>query len=537
MSRISSIKAVLFDFDGTLTKPGALDFSIIKKEVGCPLDQPVLEYIFSLPEPGQRTAMGKLDRFEYEAAALSTPNEGAEEIIDFIRAKGLGVAVISRNSLKCIQRALDNFTSIGLQDFDFIISRDDAVKPKPSGDGILLAAKKFGVSCRELLMVGDFIFDIQAGRQADAVTVYLDSGLTALPDDLSSHYTIAHLSELKLILRMRLPLSTGKLPNDLLSPLLNQLTINDPSVLIPPGVGDDTAAVDISANDTLVLKTDPITFATDSIGHYAVLVNANDIATSGAVPRWFLMTLLFPPGSCAKEIHQVVHELHMNCRRWGITLCGGHTEISDAVTRAVVCGSLVGTVSRKHLIDKKQIQPGDRILFTKAVSVEGTSIIAREFPEKLQKLRVSEAVIEKCKGFLSEISVLAEAQVAAQSGAVSAMHDVTEGGLATALEELSIAGQHQIKVDLDQIPIFPETMEICELLRLNPLGLIGSGSLLICCRRQACESLIQAIEQEGISVTCIGEVSEPGDGIMAFEDGMPITWPRFEVDEITKLFS
>ena len=116
------------------------------------------------------------------------------------------------------------------------------------------------------------------------------------------------------------------------------------------------------------------------------------------------------------------------------------------------------------------------------------------------------------------------------------MHDVTEGGLATALEEMSIAGNHRIKIDLDAIPVFAETQKICSMLGIQPLGLIGSGSLLICCREAGCQSLMKTIRQSGIEINCIGEVLESGQGIQAVSGGQAIDWPRFEVDEITRLF-
>jgi len=296
------------------------------------------------------------------------------------------------------------------------------------------------------------------------------------------------------------------------------------------------AAVDVKMEEVLVLKSDPITFATDAIGHYAVLINANDIATSGATPRWFLASLLFPLGTTASAIQAIMHELQIVCQQWGITLCGGHTEITDAVVRPVVTGMLAGTVKKSGLIGKQGVKRGDAVLLTKAVSVEGTAIIAREFEDKLKSLGMVESEIESCKQFLSQISILKEAQIASEVKGVSAMHDVTEGGLATALEELSIAGRHKIKVRLDLIPVFPQTRQICQLLGLDPLGLIGSGSLLICCRKKYLNSLIGKIRRAKIAVACIGEMLEAGEGIEAWRGDKIEPWPCFEVDEITRLF-
>jgi hydrogenase expression/formation protein HypE len=336
---------------------------------------------------------------------------------------------------------------------------------------------------------------------------------------------------------MQSPLLSGKLPNDLLRELLSEVVAEDPSILIHPGVGEDIAAVDVTGEEVLVLKSDPITFATDGIGQYAVMVNANDIATAGARPRWLLTTLLFPPGSTAALVFRVVRELQEFCRKWGIALCGGHTEITDAVTRPVVVGMMAGTVRRGDLIDKRGMRPGDSLLLTKGAAVEGTAIIAREFSGRLTSLGMAAADIRACRSFLDRISIIPEAGIAAAIAGTSAMHDVTEGGIATALEELSAAGGHRLRVDVGAIPIFPETRRVCRLLGVHPLGLIGSGSLLICCRN-ACRSRIEkALHRAGIPVACIGAVLEKGTGVEAVRNGRPARWRSFEVDEIARLFA
>jgi hydrogenase maturation factor len=387
-----------------------------------------------------------------------------------------------------------------------------------------------------MIVVGDFHFDIQAGKAAGAVTVFIDNGSTPSAQHIESDYRISNLKELKNIIRMETPLPAGKFPNDLLEAFLGEYPFKDPSVLIHPGVGEDTAAIDVNDEEVLILKSDPITFATDAIGEYAVLVNANDIATAGATPRWFLTTLLFPCGTVASDIWQTMTDLQEICQKWGITLCGGHTEITDSVNRPVITGMLAGTVLKENLIDKRNIKTGDRVLLTKSVAVEGTAIIAREFDDKLEQKGMSRTDIDTCKAFLSQISILPEAGIAGSTDGVSAMHDITEGGIATAAGELSIAGRHKIRIDMDQIPVFPQTKKISRLLDIDPMGLIGSGSLLICCRKSAVSNMIKKIQTAGIQISCIGEVLEPGQGISATKDGKPAEWPSFEVDEITRLF-
>lgn len=531
------IRAVLFDFDGTLTRPGALDFGRIKQALNCPSDLPILEYIRSIGDVARRQdALDQLDRFELEGARVSQPNHGAQRLVQWLKAKGLAVGVITRNSLGSVLRAFENFDRIGADDFDVMVTRDTDVAPKPSGDGIVWAARQLGVHCREILEVGDYLFDPQAGLAAGALTVLLDPGQDARLTETACHFRISHLDELRPIIRAGLALAPGKLPNDLLERYLAEATGQDPSVLIPPGVGEDVTAVRIDGQAVLVLKTDPITFAGDAMGRYAVLVNANDIATAGAVPRWFLTTLLFPPGTSASQVRQLMAELGRVCRRWGIALCGGHTEITDAVRRPIVCGMMIGTVKRHRMIEKRGMRRDDVVLLTKHVAVEGLSIIAREFEDLLVSKGIPAREIDEAKGMLEQISILPEARIASRRQWATAMHDVTEGGLATALVELSFAGGHRIAVDPSAIPVPELTRKICAAVGVEPLGLIGSGSLLICCRKADVEPLCNALRAEKIAVTPIGRVRGPGSGIEASEDGRPVSWPAFSVDEITKLY-
>ena len=208
------IKAVLFDFDGTLTKPGALDFPLLKDTIGCPSDIPVLEFIESLPTPLEKEeTISLLERFETKAAIHSEPNDGAEILIHYLRSKGLGIGIITRNRVSSIERALQNFENITISYFDVIISRNTPVKLKPSGDGIRMAAQKLNLDVKEVLMVGDYIFDIQAGNRAGCMTAFLDHGTISEDFKIKSDFTISHLEEIKKIVRLGLPPKPTHPPN------------------------------------------------------------------------------------------------------------------------------------------------------------------------------------------------------------------------------------------------------------------------------------------------------------------------------------
>lgn len=530
------IDAVLFDFDGTLTLPGALDFAVIKQAIGCPDEIPVLEFMDGIDDHAQRLDMARqLDRFELDGAAVSQPNVGAERLVHSINAAGLPVGILTRNSRASVTTALENFATLRMVDFDVMITREDPVKIKPSGEGALLAARKMGVDPAHLLVVGDFSFDMQAGRNAGALTAYLSNGRPA-PADLDCRFVVETLSDLKPILKEGLSLPAGKLPNSFLEELLDRYRIEDPSVIVGPSVGEDTAAVDIHGKEVLVLKSDPITFATESIGHYAVSINANDMATAGADARWMLATLLLPCGFSRDQVRGIFADLYAACTAWHIILCGGHTEITDAVSRPVVTGMMAGTVARKNLIQKRRMAPGDRVLITKGVAVEGTAIIAAEFRSLLLEKGMAAKEIDDCSRFQSMVSILPEARIAWNAGGVSALHDVTEGGIATALTELSQAGGRGMCIQRDALPVYPQTRRMGEILGIDPLGLIGSGSLLICCRPDRAGRLLSEIKKAGVMATDIGVVTAGGPGIDAVEKEALADWPHFDVDEITRLF-
>lgn len=459
----------------------------------------------------------------------------AEELLTYLEAKAIPFGLLSLHDPKELVAQLEKNTAASLGSVRLIAGPDQWLPP----EGLFDTAAVLDKLCPDHSRI------LVAASDPDLLQTAAAAGcMTAAVGDIGHKAELNHQIQFKVsdpaqvikILRLHTPLPAGKLPNDLLREFLDSIVFEDPAVIVNPGVGEDIAAVDIEAEEVLVLKSDPITFATDAIGQYLVLVNANDIATSGARPRWLLTTLMFPCGVTPAEIRQVVEDLERHCRKWGITLCGGHTEITDAVNRPVIAGMMAGTVSRSHLVDKRSMQAGDRILLTKSVAVEGTAIIAREFENRLKSLGMSRPEIQTCKGFLDRISIIPEARIAASSTATTAMHDITEGGIATALEELGIAGEHRLRIHKDRIPIFAETAKICKLMSIDPLGLIGSGSLLITCRQKHCTELMGLLENEEIQVTCIGEVLEHGSGIEALTDDQPSDWPRFEVDEITRLF-
>ncbi len=327
----------------------------------------------------------------------------------------------------------------------------------------------------------------------------------------------------------------GKLPNDLLHSILMSMRPEDLSLIVGPGVGEDAAVVDVESIPLIVVTTDPITFTTEAIGYYAVTVSANDIAAIGATPRWFFPTLLLPPGTSEAGARTIFSDIASAASNIGVSLSGGHTEISTAVTRPVVCGAMIGTVSRETLKLKSSIRPGDTIVMTKTAGNEGTAILARDLKGRLMDGGVTSGEISAAAEFIDRLSVLPEARIAASMRSVRAMHDVTEGGVATALWEISAASGYGIEVELDAIPVDPVTATVCRACGIDPLGLIGSGSLLTVIDANSVNQYIRAVSDTGIPAVAVGSVTGPGDQVVATRDGTPVEFPLFAADEIARV--
>jgi hydrogenase maturation factor len=327
-------------------------------------------------------------------------------------------------------------------------------------------------------------------------------------------------------------LPVGKLSWDYLNKLLGKHVWTDPQVLVGPAVGEDAAVVELG-EVCLVAATDPITFATDAIGHYAVAVNANDVATMGAVPRWFLVNLLLPEGRTTLAlVEDLFDQLSQACQRLGISLIGGHTEITAGLNRPIVVGTMLGSVRGDRLVTSSGAQPGDVVILTKGIALEGTALIAREKTEDLKTLFGNE-FIDRCKNLLYKpgIGVLQDAQAAMRGARVHAMHDPTEGGLATGLWELAQASGLGLRVDREAIRVLPETIRLCTQYDLNPMGLIASGALLIAVSPVDCSQVLEALRRDDIAASVIAHVVV-GDEV-CWQDGSAV--PRFDQDEVAKL--
>jgi len=324
----------------------------------------------------------------------------------------------------------------------------------------------------------------------------------------------------------------GKLSHEQLARLLARLGPSRPrDVLLGPAVGEDAAAVAVG-DRALVVATDPVTFAAHRAGWYAVQINANDVATMGARPRWFQACVLMPTVSPV-TVRSVFDDVGSACNELGVIVLGGHTEITTVLDHPIVIGTMMGLVERGSLVRSAGARIGDAIMLTKGAAIEATSIMARECGDRLAGT-VGRRALSRAAGFLFDpgISVVREAMLAARAGA-TAMHDPTEGGVLTGLWEMAQAAGRRFVVDVETIPVEPLTEALCRELDIDPLRAIASGCLLITIPAGKAGALRRRLRRAGIAATVVGEVRRGRAGLFdAAGKRVPVT----AIDEITKLF-
>ena len=289
-------------------------------------------------------------------------------------------------------------------------------------------------------------------------------------------------------------LETGKLKSDFLEKLLGKIDIKDEKIIVGPGIGEDAAVMDMG-DTMLVAKSNPITGAESKIGWLAVHINANDVAARGATPLWFLNTVLLPEGSNEKLLETIMNDIHEACKELGICVVDGHTEVAPGLQRPIVAGFMLGEVTRSKLVLTGGAQPEDDIILTKGAGIEGTGILAEDLNDELSE-KVSLKILKSAKSLLNEISVVKEAQVASKIG-VHSMHTPTEGGIINGLLEISEAANVSFKVFEDDIPLSKETMQISNVLNLDPLKLLSSGSLLITSDTMKTNQILEELKKIG----------------------------------------
>ena len=329
-------------------------------------------------------------------------------------------------------------------------------------------------------------------------------------------------------------LETGKLPPRLLAKSLRHLGAEDRRVVLGPKLGEDAAIVRI-AGELLVLKTDPVTYASDMIGWYAVHVNANDIATRGATPAWFQAVVLLPEGSDEALPEKISRQISSACEDIGVAVTGGHTEVTPGISEPIVVGDMHGVLDGRKPVLTSGARVGDSIVLTKAAGIEGTATIARARRHELERA-LGKRLVSRAARFLFDpgLSVIPEAKEALSHN-VRAMHDPTEGGVLMGVYELASASGRSVQLRADDVPVLSETDRICGFYGIDPLGLLGSGALLATFRPADAEKYVDALDDMSVDATVIGSVVRGKNDSTVVRDGAVKRLSSCERDELLRI--
>ena len=326
-------------------------------------------------------------------------------------------------------------------------------------------------------------------------------------------------------------LKSGKIPVNILADLFAELPSAPAELLLGPRVGEDACAIEVPGG-VLVASTDPITLTTEEIGRLSVIVNANDVAVTGARPRWFLAVILVPPGTSESVIRDLFTTVRRALACVGAHLVGGHTEVTPAVARPIVVGQMLGLAEAGRFVATGGVRPGSVVVQVGAAPIEGAAVLAREAADRLDQL--DRVVVEAAHAALDRpgISVVEPALLAAKLGA-TALHDPTEGGLAAGLHEMACASSVRIRVDTRAVLWFEPGIAVCRALGADPWATLASGTLLAVFPAEIAKEALAALVNHGHPAAAIG-TAESGSGLHDTDD-RSIPWP--ERDEVDRLLA
>ncbi len=541
------MEGIIFDFDGTIVEL-SIDFKKIKEKILYEAEKrklkipkenlPILELLEKIKKINKREgkdfyliAHKILKEEEIKASEKTKPKEGALELLKKLKESGIKIGIITRNCREVVYNVINKFNI----PYDVILTRDDVEKVKPDPLHIRKCIKKLGLKKEKILIVGDHPFDVRCGKRLNLITCGILSEYTKEEDFLreKADFVLDDIREIEYIAGLKgfLP---GKLPNKFLKYLLKKYTSKDNDVLVLPGIGIDCAIFKFD-DKYVYAKTDPITLISKDIGFYLVNININDVSVMGGIPLYFLCCLFFPEGTKFNEIEHVFSEVRRECKKFNIKWIGGHTEIIPDIKNVIAVGFTIGKKIKK--IEFEKVIPEDKVFLIKEIGIEGASIIAREKYDVLKKY-FSEKYLEKVKNSIKKpgISVLKEAKKLWKNFKIKYIHDPTEGGISTALYEISEAKNAGILIDIKKLKFYKPVLEFCKILNLNPLGIISSGCIVGIIDKKYEKKLINFCKKNRIKVEIIGSIIKE-KGVFYKSDKEICKFPSFKRDEINRLYS
>ena len=256
---------------------------------------------------------------------------------------------------------------------------------------------------------------------------------------------------------------------------------------------------------------------------------ANNLAAAGAEPFALMITLLLPEDTEEASLKSWMTEADKAAAELSMQIAGGQTRVTEALCHpyAVVTGyGKLPTGSRTV----GKAEPGQDIVISKWIGLEGTACLAKHNREKLLA-RYPAYLVEEAEDFDRFLSIIPEAATAGKSS-VCAMHDASEGGIFASLWELAEGAGVGLTIDLKKLPLRQETVEVCECLGVNPYELRSGGCLIMTSRDGL--GLVAALQEKQIPAVVVGKVTDSKDRILLNEDEVRYM-ERPKQDEIYKM--
>jgi hydrogenase expression/formation protein HypE len=293
-------------------------------------------------------------------------------------------------------------------------------------------------------------------------------------------------------------------------------------VMVGPQYGVDVAIVNLSNGLGMAMTSDPLslipTLGLRESAWLSVQLMANDMATTGFAPMYAQFVLNLPTTLSAEDFEQYWKYIHEYCVQSGIAITGGHTGRFEGLQATVSGGGTMITIAPiADMITSKGAQPGDLIIMTKECALLSTAILALSFPKTIINTCGNEIHQQGCDLFYKTSAVeagLAAGEIGKFTKQITAMHDVTEGGVMGALFELTHASNCGLLIDEDQIPVGHAQQIICDRFNIDPKYCVGAGSMIITAKPAVYKKLESHLKTKGIEISAIGEVVDASNGII-----------------------
>ncbi len=310
------------------------------------------------------------------------------------------------------------------------------------------------------------------------------------------------------------------------------------SVLVGPKHGVDIGIVDIGGGKVMAMTTDPVfivpEYGFERAAWFAVHILCSDAVTSALQPSYLSIDLNLPLSMTKEQLEIVWRKIDSECRAMGVAIVCGHTARYSGCDYPMVGGATVLSIGDKdRYVTPQMARRGDIIVITKGAAIEATGIFALAFRDRIKEY-FGEEFSRRAEGIFYQMSVVEDALTAASVGTrergVTAMHDATECGVWGGLYEVAKASRVGMRVEKEKIIVLDEVEKICSKFGMDPYSSISEGTLIITCKKNRVDLLLEKLAGKNIPASVVGEVIPESKGIILVEEGRerPLEHPRVD---------